>query len=166
MPEHAHEYAAKLIWTGNTGEGTARYTSYERSYRVLVEGKPELVGTADPAFRGEADKYNPEDLFLTSISACHMLTYLALCTRRGIRVVTYEDEARGTMTVDANGGGRFERVELHPTVTIDAAVDAELEALAQQLHETAHQQCFIANSCRIPIRHSPTIHVASRTVQP
>src|SRR5258706_10558564 len=93
----SHAYAARLIWEGNTGEGTAGYRTYSRAYRVLVPGKPDLPGSADPAFRGEADKHNPEDLFLAAISACHMLSYLALCATQGIRVVAYEDEARGRM---------------------------------------------------------------------
>lgn len=160
MAGKAHEYAARLVWTGNTGDGTANYRSYERSYSVHVEGKPELLGTADPTFRGEADKYNPEDLFLTAISGCHMLSYLSLCARRGVRVVSYEDDARGTLVLDANGGGRFEEVSLNPTVTIDTD-DAEAVQLAVRLHETAHEQCFIANSCSVPIRHSATIHTTS-----
>ena len=154
--QHVHEYAARLIWDGNLGHGTSSYTGYSRRYHVEVAGKPELVGTADPAFRGEADKYNPEDLFLTAIAACHMLSYLALCARKGIRVVAYEDEVSGTMTVDSNGGGRFEEVLLRPKVTL---ADAEGEARATALHETAHELCFIANSCRVPIRHQPTVKI-------
>jgi organic hydroperoxide reductase OsmC/OhrA len=78
---NVHTYAARLVWEGNSGEGTASYEGCGRSYRVLIEGKPELIGTADPAFRGDASRHNPEDLFLAAISACHMLTYLALCAR-------------------------------------------------------------------------------------
>ncbi len=152
-----NKYTARLIWDGNLGEGTASYTSYGRQYRVLVAGKPDLMGTADPAFRGEADKHNPEDLFLTAIASCHMLFYLSLCARKGIRVLTYEDDVSGTMTVDARGGGRFEEITLHPRVTI---ADAEGFEGAVQLHDTAHELCFIANSCSVPIRHEPTVQVA------
>ena len=155
-PPHVHEYAARLIWDGNLGQGTSSYTGYSRRYRVEVAGKPELVGTADAAFRGEADKYNPEDLFLAAIAACHMLSYLALCARKGIRVVAYEDDARGTLKLDSRGGGRFEEVLLRPTVTL---ADAQGEAEAMALHEAAHEQCFIANSCRVPIRHQPTVRI-------
>ena len=151
-----HEYIARVIWDGNLGEGTSSYTSYGRQYHVVVAGKPDLAGTADPAFRGAADKHNPEELFLTSISACHMLFYLTLCARRGIRVVAYEDDVKGSMTVDASGGGRFEEVTLHPRVTIANGEDA---ASAVQLHETAHELCFIANSCCVPIRHEATVQV-------
>jgi organic hydroperoxide reductase OsmC/OhrA len=151
-----HEYAARLIWDGDRREGTASYASYSRRYHVVIAGKPDLVGTADPAFRGEADKHNPEDLFLTSISACHMLSYLALCALKRVRVVAYEDHANGTMTVQTSGAGKFDEVTLHPRVTIADAKDTEL---ALRLHENAHEMCFIANSCSVPIRHEATIEV-------
>ena len=149
-----HHYRAHLIWDGNRGDGTATYGGYGRQYRVVIDGKPELHGTADVAFRGEADKLNPEDLFIAAISSCHMLSYLALCAKHGIRVVAYEDEATGTMKEDGAGGGRFEEVVLQPSVTITDANDADR---AMQLHERAHALCFIANSCSVPIHHRATV---------
>jgi len=154
MTARALDYAARVIWDGNTGEGTRSYTSYDRRYRALVAGKPDLAGSADPAFRGDADAYNPEDLFLTSVSACHMLLYLSLCARKGVRVLAYEDDAQGRLVLDASGGGRFEEITLRPHVTID---DEAKAALAAELHDTAHELCFIANSCSARIRHRPTI---------
>jgi len=154
MAKGEHAYAARVIWDGNTGEGTARYDGYGREYRVVVDGKPDLDGSADPAFRGDARRHNPEDLFLASISACHMLFYLSLCARKGVRVLAYEDDARGTMRLDAGGGGRFEEITLHPSVTIAGEENA---ALAIQLHAAAHELCFIANSCSTAIRHQPTV---------
>lgn len=154
MTSREHAYTARLIWEGNTGRGTADYTSYERAYRIAIDGKPDLAGSADPAFRGDAAKHNPEDLFVAAIAACHMLFYLSRCARDGVRVLAYEDEARGTMRIGPNGGGRFEEVVLRPVVTI---ADAEHEALAARLHEEAHELCFIANSCSVPIRHDATI---------
>lgn len=157
----AHAFAAGVVWEGNTGEGTAGYASYSRRYRVTAEGKPDLPGSADPAFRGDADRHNPEDLFLAALSACHMLFYLSLCARGGVRVLAYEDRATGTLRIDPGGGGRFESVTLHPVVHVDADSDAEQAA---RLHETAHGLCFIANSCSVPIRHAPVIHVGGAEV--
>lgn len=151
---HAHRFHTRLVWDGNRGSGTATYAEYGRQYRVLVDGKPELAGSADVAFRGDADRLNPEDLFVASISACHMLTYLALCARQGIAVVSYEDAATGTMTTDAGGGGKFEEVVLHPRVVLANGGDVER---ATALHERAHQLCFIANSCSVPIHHEPEV---------
>jgi organic hydroperoxide reductase OsmC/OhrA len=154
MNSGEHHYNAHLIWDGNRGDGTATYDGYGREYRVVIDGKPELHGSADAAFRGEADKLNPEDLFLASISSCHMLTYLALCARQRIRVLAYEDSASATMKEDGAGGGRFEEVVLHPVVTI---ADVEHADRAMKLHERAHQLCFIANSVSVPIRHEAEV---------
>lgn len=148
-------YSTRITWTGNRGDDTASYTSYGRGYRVEVRGKPSLEGSADPAFRGDPERHNPEDLFLASVSACHMLFYLALCAQRGIRVVGYVDEARGTLELE-RGGGRFGEIALHPTVTIAVAEDVER---ATALHHEAHQRCFLANSCSVPIRHEVTVEV-------
>lgn len=154
MNKGEHHYNAHLIWDGNRGDGTATYGGYGREYRVVIDGKPELQGSADPAFRGAPDRLNPEDLFLASIASCHMLSYLALCARERISVLAYEDAATGTMKEDGRGGGRFEEVVLHPRVTVASAEHIER---ATHLHERAHELCFIANSCSVPIRNVPEV---------
>jgi organic hydroperoxide reductase OsmC/OhrA len=152
-----HEYTATIEWTGNIGDGTADYAGYSRDFRVVIDGKQELNGSADPMFRGDATLHNPEDLFLTAISSCHLLAYLALCARRGIRVLSYQDAVTGTLELGSAGGGKFTAVTLHPSVLI---ADPDQVELAIQLHDTAHQYCFIANSCSVPISHQPIVTVA------
>ena len=118
----SHDYKARLIWDGNLGTGTTSYTGYGRKYRLQIEGKPELVGSADPMFRGDGNVYNPEDLFVAALSSCHLLSYLALCARNGVKVVGYEDDAVGTMSIRPDGSGKFEEVTLRPVVTQVRAV--------------------------------------------
>ncbi|MEO8379120.1 MAG: OsmC family protein [Acidobacteriota bacterium] len=153
-----HEFNARIIWDGNLGDGTSSYAKYGRQYRTRIEGKPDLHGSAAPEFRGEAAKHNPEDLFVTAIAACHMLSYLALCAKSRISVLKYEDQASGTMSLDAKGGGRFEEVVLRPAVTIAAGGNVDK---AIELHHKAHELCFIANSCSVPIRHEATVQIES-----
>lgn len=153
-----HEYKSRLRWTGNLGTGTSTYATYSRNYTISIEGKPTLEGSADPMFRGEAKLHNPEDLFLAAISSCHMLSYLAQCARRGVSVVSYEDNASGTLVLDANWDGKFEEVTLNPIVTI---ADEQTRELAISLHDDAHRGCFIASSCSVPIHHVATVRVAS-----
>lgn len=153
----SHRYTARVVWTGDRGEGTAAYARYGREHRIVIDGKPDLLGSADAVFHGDANRHNPEDLFVASIAACHMLVYLGLCARRGLRVVAYEDEPLGTLALDAEGG-RFVDVTLAPTVTI---ADGDDERLALELHDAAHRRCFIANSCSVPIRHRPTVRTAA-----
>ena len=153
MPVADHHYDAHLTWEGNSGPGTASYQAYERTFRATVPGKPSLAGSADPAFRGDGRLLNPEDLFLTAVAACHMLTYLALCARRGIVVVAYDDAASGTMRVEASGG-RFTEIVLSPKVRLACRDRAEA---ALMLHEVAHRDCFLASSCSVPIRLHPEV---------
>lgn len=157
-----HAYNARVVWEGNRGDGTASYTAYGRDYRTVIDGKPDLAGSADPAFRGDPAKHNPEDLLVGALSACHMLFYLSLCAKAGIRVLAYEDNASGTMEIDPGGGGRFTEVVLHPAVIIADGGDV---ALAEKLHHRAHELCFIANSCSMPIRHAPSITTAAAAPQ-
>lgn len=154
--KNAHDYKARLVWDGNLGTGTTSYTGYGRKYRLQIEGKPELVGSADPMFRGDANVYNPEDLFVAALSSCHLLSYLALCARTKINVIAYEDNASGTLLLRPDGGGIFESITLRPVVTLAPGSD---EKRALELHETAHDLCFIAASVRIPVLHEPQIKV-------
>ena len=151
MLKKLHHYNSKICWTGNNGQGTHHYNSYKRNLVFSVHNKPGIEISADPAFLGDAEKYNPEELFLAALSSCHMLWYLHLCASNGIVVIQYEDDATGTMEEDEKGG-RFTEVILHPRVTI---TDSNQTAAANALHEQANAFCFIANSCNFPVKHQP-----------
>ncbi len=152
-----HHYETTVVWTGNLGQGTSDVRAYGRQHEITVADRPPIPGSADPAFRGDPLRYNPEDLLLAALSACHMLWYLHLCAVAGITVVDYRDEAQGEMEEWRAGGGRFTEAELRPVVTVTAESDRE-KALA--LHKTAHENCFVANSVNFPLRCQPTIVTA------
>jgi organic hydroperoxide reductase OsmC/OhrA len=145
-----------MSWTGNDGAGTADYRSYRRDHVYWVEGKPEIPGSSDPQFRGDATRYNPEELLVASLSSCHMLWYLHLCALNGVTVVAYEDNALGVMQENPDGSGQFVRVDLRPTVTITAGSDAKK---AEELHHEAHKLCFIARSVKFPVQAQPCIEL-------
>jgi len=150
-----HRYAVNLTWTGNTGTGTSSYRGYSRSFEISAgTRKPAIPGSSDPAFRGDPERWNPEELLVASISACHKLWYLHLCAMAGIVVTTYADSAEGEMEEAADGSGRFVRVVLRPRITIAAGSDA---AKARALHADAHKMCFIANSVNFHVEHEPEI---------
>jgi organic hydroperoxide reductase OsmC/OhrA len=151
-----HTYATRTEWTGNLGRGTADYRAYARDHVVTAAGKPELKGSSDPAFRGDATRWNPEDLLLAALSSCHMLWYLHLCAEAQIAVLAYHDDAVGTMLEDA-GGGRFTGAVLRPVATLAAGADA---LRAEALHAQAHRLCFIANSVNFPVTIEPTLRLA------
>ena len=149
-----HDYETTVVWTGNTGEGTATYRSYGRNFTLSVAGKPDLLGSSDRAFRGDADRYNPEDMLVAALSSCHMLAYLHLGAVNNIVVMEYVDRATGTMHERLDGSGVFTHVQLNPRVTISAESDEEK---SKELHHKAHELCFIANSVNFPVENAPTI---------
>lgn len=151
MSSRKHLYKTSITWTGNTGSGTERYQSYERSHIISVQGKPDIEASSDPAFRGDAGKYNPEEFLLASLSSCHMLWYLHLCAEAGVVVVSYSDQATGTMEEKENGG-HFTGVTLNPVVVVK---EASMIEKASALHHRANELCFIANSVNFPVQHKP-----------
>lgn len=145
-----HSYALTTKWTGNKGEGTSHYRVYERSHTIMVDNKPDILASADPTFRGDAARHNPEDLLIAALSGCHMLSYLHVCAINGVNVVDYIDHATGTMVVNADGSGHFTEVTLNPVVTV---TEESMIEKANELHHLANKLCFIANSCNFPVYH-------------
>jgi organic hydroperoxide reductase OsmC/OhrA len=153
MPR-THSYDLTVTWTGNTGTGTSAYGAFERSVEIGAEGRPDIPGSADPSFRGAADRWNPEQLLVASLSQCHLLWYLVLCAKEGIVVTDYVDRASGTLVETPDGGGHFETVTLRPAVTIESSAHIER---ATALHVRAHDLCFVANSVNFEVRTEPTV---------
>lgn len=155
MPSaRTHAYETRLTWTGNLGTGTDSYRSYRRTHEVEADGPPPLAGSSDPHFRGDADRWNPEQLLLAALSQCHMLAYLHLCAVNGVVVTAYTDRASGTMEETGDGGGHFTRALLRPRVEVASGAMAEKAAA---LHEEAHRLCFIAASVNFPVEHEPVV---------
>jgi len=159
--EKTHNYTTVLTWTGNKGAGTASYMAYDRDYILTAAGKPEIPGSSDPSFRGNRERYNPEELLVASLSSCHMLWYLHLCSVNKIVVVDYRDQAEGVMVEKADGSGYFREVTLRPLVTI---TDAAMVEKATALHHEAHKYCFIAASMNFPVHHQPEFNVVQGKV--
>jgi organic hydroperoxide reductase OsmC/OhrA len=151
-----HAYPVTVRWTATNGEGTKSYRSYSRAHSIGGDGKPEILASSDPAFRGDASRYNPEELLVASLSSCHMLWYLHLCSVNTITVVEYRDDASGTMEETEDGSARFTRVTLRPAVTITSGDPAQ----ALELHHEAHRLCFIARSINFPVEVAPEIAFA------
>lgn len=153
-----HDYEVDVVWTGNTGQGTNTYRSYGRTHEVRAAGKDAIDASADPVFLGEADRYNPEELLVASLSQCHMLWFLHLAAEGGVVITGYHDQARGVLTENADGTGQFEGVLLAPEVTV--ADRANLE-VAEALHERAAGLCYIAKSVTFPVTCTPRTRIAN-----
>lgn len=153
-----HFYETEVVWTGNRGTGTSSIRGYDRAHEVTAAGLPGISGSADRAFRGDASRWNPEQLLLAALSQCHLLSYLSVCAVNGVVVTGYTDRASGTMEETGDGGGHFTEALLRPAVEV---ASPEMADAAQALHKEAQRLCFIANSVNFPVRHEPSVTVAS-----
>ncbi|WP_300264704.1 OsmC family protein [Microbacterium sp.] len=152
-----HHYALTATWTGNLGTGTSGYRQYSRDVTIQIDGKSDLLASADKPFRGDPARWNPEDLLIAALAECHLLSYLHACVTRGVIVVSYRDSATGVMTERGAGSGAFTEVRLRPAVVV---ADASMIEAAQQAHHDAHEMCFIANSVNFPVYHTATVSAA------
>jgi organic hydroperoxide reductase OsmC/OhrA len=146
-----HEYAVSVVWEGDRGTGTSGYREYGRQLTVTAEGPAPILASADTPFRGDADRWNPEQLLLAALAQCHLLSYLHVAVKNGVVVTGYTDDAVGSMLQEGESG-RFTSVTLRPRVTV---AEESMVAVAQTLHAEASRLCFIANSVNFPVAHEP-----------
>jgi len=148
-----HQYTSNVVWTGNRGEGTAGYRDYDRTWNVVVPGKPVIECSNDPLLGGDRCKMNPEDLLLSALSACHMLWYLHYASEAGVVVTSYEDVPVGHGEISVGGAGCFNLVILRPHIKVIPGTDI---AAAAAIHGRIHEVCFIVRSVNFPVNHEPT----------
>ncbi|MDQ1168193.1 OsmC family protein [Flavobacterium sp. SORGH_AS_0622] len=150
-----HLFKAALNWTSNKNqkEPVSRFT---KNHQIKIEGKPILNVSAAKAFKGDPELYNPEDLLLSSLVSCHMMSYLYVCSQNGIEVLEYSDNAEAALEVNPDGSGCFVEVKLKPKIII---ANSDKIELALELHKKANQLCFIANSCNFPVLHEASCEV-------
>lgn len=151
-----HLFKAELNWNSNQNPEKLTSRFYSKTHQIQIEGKPILNVSAAKAFKGDPELYNPEDLLLSSLVSCHMMSYLYVCYQNGIEVLKYSDNAEATLEVNPDGSGRFVEVILFPKVKISNPDKIEL---ALELHQKANQLCFIANSCNFPVLHEASCEV-------
>jgi organic hydroperoxide reductase OsmC/OhrA len=147
------EHRAQVRWKRTSADFT--YQTYNRAHDILFkDGAIVLPSSSAPEFRGDADRVDPEEAFVASLSGCHMLTFLAICARKRLSVDSYEDDASGTLEKGADGKLWIGHVVLRPLVRFSHGVDIGATDLAD-LHHHAHAECFIANSVRTDVRVEP-----------
>jgi len=150
----AHLFEGGLQWTGTVSEVDGKLR-LEREYVINFPGKAALAGSSPAVFNGDDGRHNPETLMVSSLMACHHLTYLAICERSGVRIVSYEDRATGTLAIK-DGKMRMVEVVLRPQVKI---ADAAHVARAIEAHGKAHANCFMSNSVNFEVKVQPTVTV-------
>jgi len=143
-----HDYTCLIEWTGDRGEGTRTYRGYDRTWNIATPGKPVVRCSNDPLLGGDPTLHNPEDLLLSSLSACHMLWYLHLASNAGIVVRGYQDQPIGVGESTPDGAGRFLSATLKPHIKVQRGANL---TKADAIHHEIHKVCFIARSVNFPV---------------
>ena len=145
-----HLFKVALNWMKKDNISSSSTRIYTKSHHISIEGKPDLEVSAAKAFKGDPNLYNPEDLLLSSLTSCHMMSYLYCCAQHKIEVISYQDHSEATLQVNPDGSGKIVKVDLFPDIIISDSSQIEL---AISLHKKANELCFIANSCNFPVYH-------------
>ncbi len=143
-----HRYHVVCTWAGSTGLG---YDAYDRTHAVTASPAVEsLTLASDPAFLGDPDLLNPEQLLLAAATSCQLLAFLAVVARARVDVLAYRDDAEAVMPPESEPM-RITEIRLRPRITVAAGTD---EARIHTLVEVAHRECFIANTlaCEMDVR--------------
>lgn len=142
------EHIAIIKWKRSTPGFS--YEEYNRAHEVIFDAGVTVPASSAPAYRGDEDRVDPEEMLVAALSNCHMLTFLALCAKKRLTVDSYEDRAVGVMTKNADGKSWVSRVDLHPRIAFAPGVAVDAETL-EKLHHRSHEECFIANSVKTEI---------------
>lgn len=136
-------YQSQLVWNG------------ERHGVASVAGKPNVLFSSPAEFKGDPDRWSPEDMFVTAVNACLLMTFLAYSQREELELARYQSSAEGLLEF-SNGKYRFTEVIVRPRLTLKTEEDAEI---ARMVLESAHRDCIITNSVAAFVRIEPKIGV-------
>jgi len=142
------EHVAEIVWKRET-ESFA-YQDYDRTHLWKFDNGLEVKAAAAPKYLGSPSCVDPEEAFVASVASCHMLTFLAIASRKRLTVDSYEDKAVGHMEKNEAGKLAITRVDLNPNIRFAAGVEVDAGAL-EKLHHLSHEECFIANSVKTEI---------------
>jgi organic hydroperoxide reductase OsmC/OhrA len=147
------DHRAAIRWKRTSNDFT--YDSYNRAHEIVFkDGRTILAASSAPEFRGDAERVDPEEAFVASLSSCHMLTFLAICARKRLTVDSYEDDAFGALEKGGDGKYWMAHVTLQPRVRFAPGVTVDKPTL-DEIHHRAHADCFIANSVKTDVAVRP-----------
>jgi organic hydroperoxide reductase OsmC/OhrA len=147
------EHRARIVWKRTSADFT--YDSYNRAHSILFkDGHITIPASSAPAFKGDAERVDPEEAYVASLSSCHMLTFLAICARKRLIVDSYEDDASGALEKGEGGKLWMALVTLRPRIRFAPGTSVDGKML-EELHYRSHEECFIANSVKTVVTVEP-----------
>ena len=137
------EHCVTLNWNRESEDFT--YKNYNRSHEWDFGHGTVVKASAAKDYLGDEELVDPEQSFVASLSACHMLTFLAIASQKKFVVDSYKDDAVGILAKNEQGKMAITEVKLHPHIVFSGDNQPSADDLAK-LHDAAHHNCFIANS--------------------
>ena len=150
-----HVFEATVRWPADPAQKLPPDTAFSRNAILGSPGHAEVPGSSPTVFGGDASRYNPEELVAMALAHCHMLTYLALASKKRVAVLAYEDRATCELGKDpASGKMKILSARLRPKVTVAKGTNLDD---ARAMHAKAHEHCFVANSVNFPVGNAAEI---------
>jgi organic hydroperoxide reductase OsmC/OhrA len=146
-------YTATIRWR-RSGDGDFTKGQYSRAHEWSFDGGHVMKASASPhivpAPWSDAAGVDPEEAFVASLSSCHMLFFVDFARRAGFVIDKYVDEAEGVLEKRSDGKMWMSRVTLRPRLTWGG--NPPDESAIVDLHQRAHEACFIANSVTTEVK--------------
>ena len=142
------EHKSRVVW--ERGDTDFTYQTYPRDHIWVFEGGIEVAASAAPGFLGNAERVDPEEAFVASLSSCHMLTFLAIAAKKRFVVDSYEDNAVGILEKNSDGKLAITRVTLRPAIVFSGEKRPS-EQQIEKMHHSSHEHCFIASSVKTDV---------------
>jgi len=138
-----HSYEVNLQWEQNT-KGTL--SSPVLPSKIEVATPPDFPN-------GIAGIWSPEHLFVASVNACLMATFLAIAGNSKIEFISYQSHAIGKVE-KVEGKYTVTEIIVEPTLIISSS---DHEEKIRRIFEMSEKACAISNSIKSKIILSPII---------
>ena len=146
------DHRITLNWQRN--DATFERGHYPKDHTVRYLGGQTLGVSSAAAYGGNAALADPEQMLLSALSSCHMLTFLAVAANRGYVVDQYLDDAECELGKNAEGATAVVTATLRPAVRFVGDKQPSAEDY-DKLHERAHKGCFVGQSVKTAVRVEP-----------
>ena len=115
---------------------------------------PAVSVGAPPEFKRREGTWAPEHLFVASLNACYMLTFLAVAENSKVPLVSFSSTAQGKLEKVPGSNYQITEIVVKPRVVIASANDL---GRMPRILEKAKENCFVSNSIKTAIKLEPEV---------
>jgi peroxiredoxin-like protein len=140
-------YKTKIKWLGGEkGE-------------ISSEQKDSIEITLPKELGGPGGFWSPDELFVSSVESCAMLTFFWLLENKNIQIISYESKAEGISQIDKDGLFRFTKLILTPTIVLS---DSNDKPIVDDVLNKLDDWCCISNSVKAKVIIEPIVKIGPK----